>query len=337
MKIEIDKKYRPFSQSFGERALIPKSGVEVQAFPGKLNFVDRTGPPFKEVEIFFGIKRPIDKFFIFQDLEKKRVEVSFFMGREFFRYQIFLKSGEILIFLKRGNDLLLTKKNRHFHLKRGESFSVMKVESEAEKNGEKLFLGVSKKQDIALILRRRDLREILPLIFSLSKLVPSIELSGRFPPLKTERDFLSLIETHFLGMFSPTLEDVNYLGGALVSGASSPLFILKKMDRAIRDLFILEGRDYIHLLPSIFKSFHSGRFLNLETKWGGLDIRWSKKILKGIIFRSKRSSSFRLRLQSKIESFRVRGDRKDRGRIYSASDILSFKKDKLYIIDRFSK
>ena len=159
---------------------------------------------------------------------------------------------------------------------------------------ERLSLGSHKAQDWDLALHRFDLREILPVVFGLSQ---------KMPPAAPACAVNDLSRAHFRHMLMP------------------------QMYQDIRALFICEEENTLHLLPSC--PFDAGRMTNLQTKWGSLDIEWTKKALRRMVFRARKTGSFSL-----LADLRVKTSGHDKGRFLSSSEPFSFEAGKVYFLEQ---
>ena len=355
MRINIATKLCPFSRICGSRIIIPKTTIEVVVFPTKLRFYNREkNKKNPDLDLDLDFKGPFDKFFIFQNLEKFHVEVNGFSKEGFIRYIIGVKEEKIFIEIKKtpSQKVFLLIKNKKYKVSLNSPFFLpLKTKYMEPSKIEKLSLGMHKKQDVELIQRREDLREILPIWYALGQLLPTLKykyegvatlltkckkLIDKKDKIELEKLFLTIYKAGFRSIFSPTLLDDKFQSiintkKLKISESASSLVLLKKGYEFIRSLFLCENKNQIEILPTLLPSFHCGRVLNLKLSIGIVHIEWSKKLLKKMILHSKKDAKIRLKLQPSIKSFRIKE------KYYKASDLIGLKKDQIYYFDRFQK
>ncbi|MCH9610805.1 MAG: hypothetical protein S4CHLAM81_10120 [Chlamydiales bacterium] len=171
---------------------------------------------------------------------------------------------------------------------------------------ERLFLGCTKKMEWEMVKRRCDMREILPLWFSLGQ----FEKSGSFEPLDScdsLEQFERLFRSYFEQMMLPRSEDHDLLG--YFDQKVDPSYLLAQGYRQIRKLFL----DGDQVLPNLPPELHCGKLLT-ET----IDLEWSKKQIRRVIVRAKEAP--KMHFPKKIRRYRV-----------------TKKGEMLYLFDRFEK
>ena len=131
---------------------------------------------------------------------------------------------------------------------------------------------------------------------------------------------------------SPRAQDVEYQGVALPKMAS-PLQLISHGAELIERLFIDEDK----ILPNLPPEFHCGRFIGVPTKLGVIDIEWSKKILKKVIFHCSNDGILNLQFQKTLKTFRLREDFRQRGEVRVCGEGFEVKADKTYYLDNFRK
>jgi len=188
-------------------------------------------------------------------------------------------------------------------------------------------LGNHKAQDWDLVNRRCDLVEILPFWLRLGQLVPQLNQEGSGGTLSLLDNLSHLYQAGFEGMLSTRLEDADHQGFNLpeVSGGN-PLMLLSEGAKKIRDQFVNFGPDSIEILQT---EFHAGRFLEINSV---LDIEWSKKQIRRVVYRSKDSKTTVFRFPKKIKSFRLNKQK----RVLNG-DALHLEPDTIYFFDNFMK
>lgn len=308
MRIEIRNRLRPFSSTAGLFCLIPYTNWQAQIFPNRVFFRDLSSNEQREEKL--PIKGPISKWLVMMDMERGSITISGKDCQGYFQHNL-----EKLFPFLRSHSLPLSKK--------------------------RLFLGVSKKQDWDLVLKRCDMAEIFPFWLRLCDLIPYASLSGEQIGTEAlvEQDSLEILfRTAFRGILCPSFQDHHYLGAiedVNVKTQASPLGILHEGGRLIESLFWLQEGSTWHILPKLWPMFHAGRFIQLQSQEGDLiDLEWSKKKIKKMIIRPASSKEVTLRLQRGIHQFRVRNNPKSRGDV--SGKLLKLEKGKILYLDRFN-
>ncbi len=223
---------------------------------------------------------------------------------------------------------------------------------------ERLSLGNHKSQDWDMVCRRRDLTEVLPAWLRLNQLIPyegslakskkgTLALLSQCEKSVQEKDkiqlvkvFLNLLTAGFHGILVPSLNDERYQGfnleKVLPGDALTPLLLLRDGARSLRGLFIETAGDTLRILPALPPEFHCGRFVDVECAGlGQLDMEWSKKNIRRMIFRAALDGSIFFAFQNHVKTMRVRQGTKDRGRIQPAEASVQIEKGKEYFLDDF--
>lgn len=346
MSISILKKYILFSNKPGTKLLVPSTSFMVALFPTRILLEDLESKASKEIII--DTQGPIDKFEVRLDLEKNRIEFSGKSSLGFFRFHIFQENNSIHLLLKKGplkgfclNDSTVIKPNEPLTLIHNIKTSV--------KPFEKLSLGSHKALELSKIEDRKDLKELVPILFSLYQKIHSSSKSHRegtaklldFPKEKValEKQFLALYAYGFNGIV-PTLTD-NYQGyvssSEKVSNDASPLVLLKEFGKKVRSLFIRQENNTFYLLETLLRPFASGRMINIDTDYGIFNLQWSEKTLRKVIFQSKVDDQIAIVPQKQVKSFRLKTSRKDKGITLKPRDLFSIKKNQTVYLDRFER
>lgn len=308
MRITIRQPLKPFSLQPGFRCLIPLTTWEAHIFPTKALLSDLSSNQKEEIPLPFGGK--LDGFRVTVDLEKGRIEV-------------------------------VSKRTKPFYLT-AESFSEINA-MPLSQSKKRLSLGIHKKQDADLILRRGDMAELFPFWLRIADLIPEVSLPAEpvgTMHLLSPKSLPELALAGFEGFFCPRLSDPMHLGlveSEMVPNGASPIGLLHEGARLIESLFFVQNGDSIHILPQLPKEFHAGRFVHLETREGDrFDLEWSKKELKKVVLRPAVERDISLCLQSKLKSFRVRTDLRARGHRVQSKKPFFIKPGQVLYCDRFS-
>jgi hypothetical protein len=367
MKIEIAKKYIPYSQVSGASCIIPNTTLLLTAYPKKLVIEDikTNSQKNKKIEFDWDIKEFFTKFFVFQDLEKDRVVIQAITNKnKFYRFIVLASMDHVSLFLENMPKEIPFEVNANFKTSLTNGTLHRKDELEIKflgyvflqnANIEKLSLGSHKKQDMELIDRRSSLIEILPLVYLLAQKIPNISEKSYLKThllkeiekknIKDQKDeiedlFLCFYKTYFSSILTPNDGDYShqfFKNMADLKLGVTRAVILKKAYEVIRHLFFKESKNEISLLPCLLTSFHQGRLINIDSTIGLIDILWSKKSLKMMTVRSTKTKKIKFNLQSHIKTFRIRKTKKEKGIVYKVDDLIKIEKDQIYLFDRFFK
>lgn len=335
MTIKVDSRFLPFSHQSPTICLIPKSTLAAEICPARLKIFDpATNALVYETSFSFG---PLKKFTVTLDLERASVDVSGFAKSGFIRYQIhsdcvrFLKGSDAVHTFPEGGRITCTLDAR-----------------------ERLSLGSHKAQDAEHILRRLDLKEILPIWFFLSQSIPKIDSISNVqsPSLFAEAQcalagdhealyekLLNLFQAGFKSLFFPRLIDDSFLGfehPVLGVKNASPLLLLQESYPLIRSLFFQEKENTWNFLPALPPQFHCGRMIDLTTKKGHkLSIEWTKKFVRQIILEVRSDEVYAFKYAPCIKRFRVSSlEKGPLGVFPNGAEIPLFGGGK-YLLDRF--
>ncbi len=343
-KIEIAQKWAPFSHTTWFRSLIPRTSCLVEIFPTLLHIDEWEG---KSVCKALPLTGPIHNFTVQLDAAHGRLKVFGKAQEGFFSYLLFAEEGGLFVYLEKGDlPFPLKMKERLMEINRWNPHPF----------AERLSLGVHRKQDWELIVRRADLREIVPFWFAIGSLVPDEQirdenegnytlldvckrLVAKKDKIELPQAFLNLFSASFSGLFTPHLNDPRFLGLSPMSDKKlSPLPLFKESAALLRSLFFQESEEVWHLLPVLLPEFHAGRFLHIQTSLGdSVDLEWSKKLLRRAILTPAKTRTIELQLQKGIKTYRLRTGAKDRGQERSRSAPLELQAGTVLYLDRFQK
>lgn len=323
--ISIAQRLIPFSLLPNTSCLIPGTPYKVVVFHSLAIIYDLNQNVIKKVKL--DIKGPLKRFTVEQNLERGCVTV----WSEQFRYHI-LPNLEV-VFQKNPN-------------------------LPPTANQERLSFGVHKKQEWEQIRKRRDFQEIFPLWFRLGRLLKlpprEREEGGMFSLLQGCREaieshrpetifpaFEKLFLAGFEGMFVPRLKDEEFQGilpPPLSDVQSSPLYLLQEGAQLIRSLFVSSLERGVALLPHLPPECFAGRFCQVCcSPYGELDLEWSKKQIRSLVFRARISGEITFQFPPSLHHFRVRLNRRDRGKVYTCGETLEIKLGSHYLLDQFQK
>ncbi len=315
--IKIVERFAPFSHLPGTSSLIPGSPFIVEAYPAKLLFFSE-----KEMhEMPLDIVGPVEGFTLQQDLEKGK---ALFFGKGkggYFHLTITHVGKEIRVQFLRGKEQRIPVESEPFQ----------------SPHKERLSLGVHKKLDWDLVLRRKELKEILPLLFFLGQSIPDLG-KEKGQNLETLEDFSTLIQAGFRGIFVPKRMDTLFLG-LNWKGVPDHLPLLSPLREgyeAIRSLFIREEKD-IHIHPNLPKEFVSGRLVGILTEKALLDIEWTKGKLRRVTIHAKHTGEISFVWPKELTSFHLRRGIAERGTWVKTGEKLTIASGERYFLDKFQK
>ena len=344
-KINIALKCAPFSHTSWFRTVIPRTTCLAEIFPTALHLQERKGSTYKSL---FKLTGPIDGFTVQVDAQKGTLRVFGKAQEGAFSYLLFEEEGALYLFLEKGPFPYPLKMKQH----------LMDLSTQTDKPSlETLSLGMHRKQEWDLILRRKDMREIFPIWLKLGSQLPTER--GKVPTkegnyalleecrtvienrekVKVCAAFHNLFVASFSGILVPHLNDPRFLGLSIPTKQTlSPLPLFRESSALIRTLFFQEESSTWSLLPVLPPQFHAGRFLHLQTKAGDLiDMEWTKKLLRRVIIRPAQTRTIHFNLQKALKNYRLRSHRKDRGTTHSTSAPLPLEKGTTLYLDRFQK
>ncbi|NGX43628.1 MAG: hypothetical protein K940chlam7_01926 [Chlamydiae bacterium] len=367
MRISIAERLKPFSHNPGSYCLLPGSALRLQIFPTLICIHDLSEVESPLIcEISFPLHGPVKDFTLQQDLEKGCVRIWGCYKEGFVRYSIFPVEEKVCaIFIDKCPEggipfscLVRPAKEKETIVIRDGSASVEDASRAFFQVQERLSLGSHKAQDWDLVGRRSDLREIFPVWLRLGQLVPqqqsckrlgSVVLLNHCEELIASRtreeifqSFLNLFHAGFEGILSPRLIDTQHQGlgvPKLENGQQgSPLVLLSEGAALIRTLFLdVKGKE-IKVLPSLPPEFHCGRYINIDCEGiGTLDLEWSKKTIRRMIFRASSDKKITFSFQKQIKKFRLRESLKDRGTYLELGGGIEVRSGGVYCFDNFRK
>ena len=312
MKITIAERFLPFSHVPGASCLLPRTAFVVEAFPSLLRVKGLFEMPLNHLG-------PVREFTLQQDLEKGCVYLRGIAKEGRFRHCIRAERGYVEVDQKK--------------FPHASSFLEPRIPLE------RLSLGSHRSQDWELVLRRFDLRQILPTLFHLSHWIPDCgEVRSEMLSL-LEKDWESFLRAAFSKILTPRLKDEEHQGLIIENEEpeGSPCALVKKAGKKIRSLFFDQEGQTLRFLPSC--DFESGRMTDVSAEGVGfLDFVWRKNSLRRLILRPASDVDVRIQVPKAIASFRFRNSRQEKGfRVKVNEDVLSLKAGGIYFADRFQK
>ena len=366
MRIQIAERLKPFSHEPGTFCILPGSSLRLQVFPAFIRVHDLQGQqPVPFAEILIDVAGPVQDFTVLQDLEHGKIIVWGHAKNGFFRYHITSDSGgkAIGIWMEKAPKEGITINSLKLLPRQSMGVSLDPPEmnngrSYVPPTTDRLSLGWHKAQDWTLMRRRMAMEEIMPLWLRLGQLITPVakephagtallmdqcrQAIASDKTLEIIPAFQNLFLAGFEGMLSPRLTDEQHQGFGLpdlkLDGKLSPLVLLLEGARLIRSLFAKVENGRIHVLPALPPEFHCGRLLGLRFDGlGMLDMEWSKKAIRRIVFHALKDGDVSFEFQQGIKSFRLREGSRDRGHRCECSGQVQVKAGRDYYLDNFMR
>jgi len=317
MKITISQKLRPFSHRPGVACLIPGTCLSVEAFPTLLRFAGFEYP--------IDVKGPIKNFTLIQDLERNCVFISGDGKDRSYRFRLQAFNGGFELFSQKPKEKKIFAFSLSFFL---------------PLTWEKLSLGSHKSQDWDLVMRRSDLKEILPVIFGLGQKIPLMnkQPSGSILSLLNEAQLQDFCSVAFSDILVPREKDEQHLG--LVPSDEKfegrPFILLQEAFLLIRSLFFRQNERRLEFLPSTL--FASGRLINLQVPGvGEIDMEWASYRLRRVVIRANCSGELLFTFPQDVSCFRFTVSKSLKHKKHLVGDPFLVKMGYTYFLDRFQK
>ena len=314
MKITIARKLAPFSHTPGTSCVIPGTTSLIQAFPSLLRF--------HNFEYSIPLQGGSVEFTLQQDLEKNCIFIFGKDREKFYRFRLRAFDEGFELFSEKTKEKKIFAAQVSFYL---------------PSQVERLSLGSHRGQDWDLVMRRFDLREILPTLFSLGQklpLIPPQPLCGTAHLLSEER-LEGFCKMAFSSLLVPHLKDEKYLGSLPdESIQGDPFFLLQEGAKLIRSLFFRQNERRLEFLPSLL--FDAGRLIHLQAPGvGEIDLEWASKKVRRIIIRASQSGEVILSFFDRVKGYRLRKNEQPKGVKRSPLDPLLLENGKIYFLDNF--
>lgn len=340
LSIKIANRFKPFSHKYGTKATLPLSSYSLEAFP---SFIRVSKEEEAVLEINFSIKAPVLSFTVMQDIEKAKLYIYGVGGDGYFRFSFWHSNENLHLKLERS----------HFEI----TYAIQKIEklsfcSELEgvlnvkdellfatsekalslETLERLSFGSHKKQDMALIQRRNDPKEYLPLWFALGQRMKGAKPQNvsKVPIEMLKRDF----EMSYCDLFAKSNLELKHLG---ISTDKQPISLYEGYE-FIRALLVYEESGVYHILKQMPHMFDCGRVCDLKLEEGiFIDLEWSKKSIKKLHIKSSRKTSILLSFHKTLKACRETSvSLVKRTRVLEEDILVSLKTGKT-VFDRFQK
>lgn len=324
MTISIFHKLKPFTHQKGQKFLIPGSSICFKVFPCKIVGYDL----LTEKEIF---DLELDLALFFKDFtaevdfERRFLRIFGKAEEGFIELKIYKKQSTLYLHLQRFQESKLhvvlngTKKA----LKVKESLELAEDPIFEIPVHEKLFLGVSKKQELDRMNQDKDIKEYLPYLFELGSslgLKKSENLQGIFKLIEamneeTETAKIKQLELLIYGFFKegfvPFLDDRFHLGlHDLTVTKENPLLLLKKIYEFLKSALLEKTGHELKIFSSFPRHFVAGKATGLEFEYGKVHLEWTKGFLRQVVLNIQKPCKLDLIFPKSVKRFRVRKGKK---------------------------
>lgn len=331
MRITIANRLHPFSHEPGAITLLAGTHLQVEIFPALIRLYSLEGPQPKLVkEIPLKWETPLKNFTVENNLETGKISVWWQAREGFIRYHLLVSPSGML----------------RLEADKGESLDLLQVEKWPAVPLERLSFGIHKKQDFDLVRRRGDMAEIWPMWFQLGQQIPAYHSDGSILLLEQCRQekkpenmislWQSLFKACFHGILAPRLIDDQYQGYHLAQKPScSPLALLTEGAALIRSHFLQVKGNEIDILPQLPPEFHCGRMTHVQVAGGTLDLEWTKKCIRRLVFHSSQAQELIFHFRH-CKQFRLRNGNKDKGLSVKLGECVKLQGACDYFFDHFA-
>lgn len=333
-RIKISERFRPFVHTAGTSVLLPLSSLSFEIFPALIRIKSL------QKEIPLAIRGPIKGFTVLQDLERPCLRIWGEDAEGFFRYRIQAARDLSFILIQEKGERLL--------------FPRVDAQEDSTVSLERMSFGVTKKADWDLVNRRCSLEEILPFWFRLGILTPDQGACSPGNDLLTEVElalkarnkmglaqaFKNLYVTGFQGLLCPTEKDLAHQGFSLppIEEGKDPLHVLREGAALIREMLVSFKENSVEILPCLLPELHAGRFLGFSLgEKGSIDLEWSKKKIRRLIFRSLQNQTLTFKYQKSLQTYRMQMKGESHVQHLRCGDSIEFMAHQTYFFDRFEK
>ena len=327
--IKIADRFRPFSHTPGAMCMVPGSNWALEAHPTEFRFV------CGESEFFLnlGLTGPVEGFTLEQDLERNVARVFGKAKEGYYHFQIGQFGDALVIRLSRGKSIPYTFAGKTGVFERGAQLEIASEPVLCQDHVERLSLGMNKKLDWDLVVRRGDLREILPVLFFLGQKTSINKVNFSIQDLEL------FVKNQFYSILVPSKVGGQRLGLKLqeIAPHISNVEILNQAYQAIRALFIQEENGQISILPALPKEFVFGRALSLKTSRAIFDLEWSKRKLFKVKITGIQSGILPIVWPKDIDAFRFRHSPQKKGKMVTVADEILISPGETIYLDKFQK
>jgi hypothetical protein len=311
--------------------MVPKSNWALEAYPKEIRFFYEE----MSVSLELDLNEPISGFTLQQDLEKDVVRVFGRAKEGYFHFEISHEGKKIITILKRGKSIPYIFSGKKGVLERHQFLEIETEPAFETYHTERLSLGVTKKLDWEMVLRRGELKEILPVLFFLGQKVDPSLADSSF-----EIDSIEIfLKAYFDHLLLPKRSLDKRLG---VSGKDLPSHIslaaiLYKSYEKVRSFFIKEERGSISIFPNLPKEFVSGKLIGLKFSSAIIDIEWTKQKIRRVRIVAILEGVLEIKWPKEVDSYRLKYRPQEKGQMVASSEEILLLPGKIYYLDKFQK
>jgi len=338
MKLDSALRYKIFSHLPGTECILPGSGLVCRFYPTKFEVCGLESV----AQVAFSNIHILRQFTVTADLEGFAIVVSGFSDEEYFRYQVVaLDGGFVLTILKAPADLVVDILDTKYQVEEKANcyfFYTRTQELLTVPHRERLSLGCTKAQDVEMIFRRQDIREIVPLWFYYAQSVTAASESVQMTGVVSQQQLQNLALIGFQGIFVPRLQDDLHYGVQYpwLQPQTCSATALKNSFWYLRQLFFRENSGVFSFLPQLLPQFYCGRLIGLKTQNDhSISFEWTKKKMRRLMIWPSQDDLMSVDFPSNIESFRAQSG--TFRSILKNGAQLFLKKDIPLLLDNFQK
>lgn len=324
MKLSLHHTIKPFSHQMGQIVLFPKTSLSVQIFPNLIWIRDLEDKTF-EMKIELDILDFIENFTIEVNYQGAFIRVFGSSKEGFLEYKLTKTEDHLKWCLKRFNKELIIWVNQKKHtLTKGQELILIPLKQDVAPVIEHLYLGVSKQQDMDLMLKRMDLQELLPFVFAFGQ---RFESTKKVKPLTLD-EIKKILISKTVGFLVPTLKNPLHIQMDLTTDFSNETQVLGYLYQDMKNRLVQENKNTLSIFFDMFKKFVSGKALNIQFSSGVIHIEWTKGFLRQVILVLNTERKLNIEFPKNVKSFRLQKDQQVIG-------IETIKEPGIYHFDRF--
>lgn len=320
MTIAIHQRLKPFSHEKKQRVLIPGSSTLLTLFPCKI-----IGEDFLNKSTHFVLDLKISDFYkeftTEVDFDKNQARVFGECKEGFIELKIFKENKALYIQLERFKQESLTVflNGQEHILKLKHPLKLVEEAFESKSVNEKIYLGISKKQDVSRINKESSMKEFLPFLFCLgSKLelplpIPQSGVLNLVDELKIgsqpQRALIleKILKGFYSDFFIPSLQDDFHQGlQNLNDTRHSALYLNLKMAVWIKSFLAAHKNSDLFILHDLPRELIAGKACALSFSFGKVHLEWTKGFIRQMVLDIQVPCDLNIQFTREVKKFRVR-------------------------------
>lgn len=210
---------------------------------------------------------------------------------------------------------------------------------------ERLSFGCHKAQDVNLIWRRGDIREIIPIWFFISQSVfaKEIQLTPPEDPIVLQKKLFDVAHIGFRSVFVPEIHCKELFGFEHplreTPTSMSQIELLRSGFSFIKKQFIKEKGSSVQILPTLAPQFHSGRLVDsLTSKGHKVSLEWTKKSMRRLQIVPACDDELTFQFPKEITSCIQKSNKRDKKERYLRNgESATLRKGEPLLLDNFQK